>query len=254
MSTTCPPLTPPPPPELNTRCLHRFMEHPRTPQTRRFPKRRTAAVAIVLFIGRLGDIYVLLSTRAGTLRSYAHDTALPGGKHEAGDADEEGTARREAFEEIGLPMDRETVRCLCMLDPFLTGNDLIVTPVVLLVTDNAINPVLNPDEVTHLFSMPLAAFLYARPSQIPGWHFGIYERLYPFLPDLAQVPPPPPIPYAEENTVDITGEGGKYYEYRDVKWGEGTVRMHRFLTGREGGGVKPVYGLTAWVPLSLGWR
>jgi hypothetical protein len=23
--------------------------------------------------------------------------------------------------------------------------------------------------------------------------------------------------------------------------------MHRFLTGREGGGVKPVYGLTAYV-------
>lgn len=28
------------------------------------------------------------------------------------------------------------------------------------------------------------------------------------------------------------------------------VRMHRFLTGREQGGVKPVYGLTAYV-LSL---
>jgi hypothetical protein len=24
-----------------------------------------------------------------------------------------------------------------------------------------------------------------------------------------------------------------------------TIRMHRFLTGREAGGVKPVYGLTA---------
>jgi coenzyme A diphosphatase NUDT7 len=26
------------------------------------------------------------------MRSYAHDTALPGGKYEAGDEDEEGTA------------------------------------------------------------------------------------------------------------------------------------------------------------------
>jgi coenzyme A diphosphatase NUDT7 len=44
---------------------------------------------------------------------------------------------------------------------------------------------------------------------------------------------------------DVGGKEGRYYQYRDVNWGPGTVRMHRFLTGREGGGVKPVYGLTA---------
>lgn len=45
-----------------------------------------------LFVGRKGDLYVLLSTRSGELRTYAHDTALPGGKYEEGDEDEEGTA------------------------------------------------------------------------------------------------------------------------------------------------------------------
>lgn len=35
------------------------------------------------------------------MRSYASDTALPGGKYEEGDLDEEGTARREAYEEVG---------------------------------------------------------------------------------------------------------------------------------------------------------
>jgi hypothetical protein len=46
---------------------------------------------------------------------------------------------------------------------------------------------------------------------------------------------------------EIGGGDGRYYQYRDVTWGEPgqKVRMHRFLTGREGGGVKPVYGLTA---------
>ena len=29
-----------------------------------------------------------------------------------------------------------------------------------------------------------------------------------------------------------------------------SIRMHRFLTGREAGGVKPVYGLTAYVRIS----
>lgn len=40
----------------------------------------------------------------------------------------------------------------------------------------------------------------------------------------------------------------EYYTYRDIKeWIglPGTYRMHRFLTGREAGGTKPIYGLTA---------
>lgn len=37
----------------------------------------------------------------------------------------------------------------------------------------------------------------------------------------------------------------EYYSYRDISWGQSVVRMHRFLTGREELGVKPVYGLTA---------
>ncbi|ORY30329.1 NUDIX hydrolase domain-like protein [Naematelia encephala] len=258
-------------------CLHRFMEYERSPPVGRIPKRRSAAVAVILFVGRLGDLYVLLSTRAGNMRSYAHDTALPGGKYEEGDEDEEGTARREAWEEIGLPMDRDTVRKLCLLDLFLTGNGLIVTPVVFLVTDNSLNPILNPQEVTNLFSMPLSAFLHTRPSRIPGWHFGISTRITPASPE--SLSPPPSVDYAQDvvqsetNTrtrkgtrngngnasVNGNGKGNEngitksvtvtssYYGYRDVKWGQGIVRMHRFLTGREGGGegVKPVYGLTA---------
>lgn len=72
---------------------------------------------------------------------------------------------------------------------------------------------------------------------------------------LQPVPPPPPIPYATDSSRDaeetIGGKEGRYYGYRDVAWGEGKVRMHRFLTGREGVGVKPVYGLTAYVFVGL---
>jgi len=35
---------------------------------------------------------VLTSRRAGDMRTYAQDTALPGGKYEEGDIDSEGTA------------------------------------------------------------------------------------------------------------------------------------------------------------------
>lgn len=69
-------------------------------------------------MGRLGDLYVLLSTyvydssinqvelmnrRAGDMRTYAQDTALPGGKYEEGDIDAEGTAVcRLSFEKSSL--------------------------------------------------------------------------------------------------------------------------------------------------------
>jgi hypothetical protein len=112
---------------------------------------------------------------------------------------------------------------------------------VLLVTDNEINPVLNPAEVSSLFSMPLAAFLYSHPSKIPGWHFGISTRIEPTT---SFIEPPPLVVYAS-GEGDVGGKEGRYYQYRDIPWGIGMVRMHRFLTGREGGGVKPVYGLTS---------
>jgi hypothetical protein len=53
----------------------------------------------------------------------------------------------EAFEEVGLPINTETVRYLCSLRPFLTRTNLIVTPVVVYILDPSIEPDLNPDEV-----------------------------------------------------------------------------------------------------------
>lgn len=125
-----------------------------------------------------------------------------------------------------------------------------IPSVVLLIISTSINPILNPSEVQHLFSMPLPSFLYSHPSKIPGWHFGISTRVAAAASALAPgglvIPPPPPIPYAEQGEAGVVGGGeGRYYGYRDIEWGPGTVRMHRFLTGREGTGVKPVYGLTA---------
>jgi coenzyme A diphosphatase NUDT7 len=56
----------------------------------------------------------------------------------------------------------------------------------------------------------------------------------------------------------------EYHTYTDVDWiawsGEsvrqqhgdrGKMRVHRFLTGRETGGIKPIFGFTAFVILAL---
>ncbi|KAH9833854.1 NUDIX hydrolase domain-like protein [Rhodofomes roseus] len=197
-------------------CLQTLL-HYRPPKQRvNYPKSRSAAVLVALFVGRYGDLYVLLSRRASTLRTYAGDTSLPGGKWEPRDRNLEQTARREAFEEIGLPIDNRKVPLLCILEPFIAGSpgQLIVTPVVVLVLDKTIKPILNTPEVASLFSHPLAALLHSEP---------------PFA--------------TEQEMLEL-----KYHTHHDVDWrGRGKVRMHRFLTGREAGGTKPIFGFTAGV-------
>ena len=72
---------------------------------------------------------------------------------------------------------------------------------------------LNDAEVASLFSHPLASFLTSTP----------------------------PFP-SEPESIEV-----EYHTYTDWVWnGVGKVRSHRFLTGREAGGIKPVFGLTAY--------
>ncbi|KAH8977073.1 NUDIX hydrolase domain-like protein [Lactarius hatsudake] len=204
-----------------------------------YPRANCAAVLVALFVGRAGDLYVLLSRRAKTLRSYAGDTALPGGRVDDVDETIEDTARREAFEEIGLPNDKTKLPLLCVLDPFLAGSQVLVTPVVVLILDNTLQPVLNAPEVETLFSHPLASFLS---TTFP-------ERAAPRGPFLEAEA------HAETAALEL-----RYHTYSDVPWpwpwhshnpstprqaSHRAVRMHRFLTGREAGGVKPIFGLTA---------
>ncbi|KAL7417301.1 NUDIX hydrolase domain-like protein [Mrakia frigida] len=181
-----------------------------------------AGVLVALFEGRHGDLYVLLSRRSKELRTYQGDTALPGGKMEAEDPDIENTARREAWEEIGLPPDPDVVRHLCTLDPFLSRDNLLVTPVVVFITDNSIIPKLNTQEVTSLFSLPLANFLLSTS---------------PFPPSSESHPPDTSEPY--HNYLDLDD------------WGRAQVRIHWFLTNREHLGIKPVRGLTASILIKV---
>jgi coenzyme A diphosphatase NUDT7 len=85
-----------------------------------------------------------------------------------------------------------------------------------MILDNTLTPLLNADEVTSLFSHPLRSFLSSDPP-FPG-DFETLELEY-------------------HTTTDVPWEGDR----------NRTIRMHRFLTGREAGGTKPVYGLTAYV-------
>ncbi|EGN94964.1 hypothetical protein SERLA73DRAFT_187238 [Serpula lacrymans var. lacrymans S7.3] len=198
--------------EESRQCIQNLLRYRSHHPTAKFPRTRSAAVLVPLFVGRAGDLYVLLSRRSAELRSYAGDTSLPGGKVEAQDKTLEDTARREAFEEVGIVQDKEKVPLLCVMEPFLAGNQTIVTPVVVLILDKTLQPILNVSEVASIFSHPLVSFLSSDP----------------------------PFP-SEPETVEVS-----YHTARDHTWSKhGIVRVHSFLTGREAGGIKPVFGLTA---------
>ncbi|TKA73166.1 hypothetical protein B0A55_07392 [Friedmanniomyces simplex] len=69
------------------------------------PLTRRAAVLILLFADRKGDLRVVLTIRSAGLKNYAGQAALPGGKADTLQETPFMTARREAFEEIGLAMN-----------------------------------------------------------------------------------------------------------------------------------------------------
>ncbi|OWZ66418.1 hypothetical protein AYX14_02900 [Cryptococcus neoformans] len=85
---------------------------------------KQAAVLVVLFQRETDDkLHVLLTTRAKTLRVADHShklQALPGGKVDPEDRDATHTARREAFEEVNLPLEHPSIHDLTVLEPVMT--------------------------------------------------------------------------------------------------------------------------------------
>ncbi|KAH7927969.1 hypothetical protein BV22DRAFT_1005982, partial [Leucogyrophana mollusca] len=117
------------------------------------------AAVLVLLYEEAGKLRVLLTTRSKHLRSHPGQTALPGGKVDECDRSLVHAALREAHEEVALPFDAS--HTLCVLPPFLSASQLLVTPVVALLDDPGILDQLRPsaEEVDHIFNHPLEALL-----------------------------------------------------------------------------------------------
>ncbi|KYK56822.1 NUDIX domain-containing protein [Drechmeria coniospora] len=163
------------------------------------PSRKRAAVLVLLYADRWGDLRVVVTMRAASLRSFSGHAALPGGKADSREETPYQIARREAFEEIGLPMDDAgipkpfRIEPLCTLPPSLARTHLVVTPCVAFLhadgggpgalVEESLIPRLDAREVAAVFSAPFYNFLKAqdlppRPGQAalpPGpWYEGAW--------------------------------------------------------------------------------
>ncbi|CAF3442185.1 unnamed protein product [Fusarium graminearum] len=167
---------------MSAAAIARFRAYkpPSFPLWDRLPVRRRAAVLILLYADRHGDLRVVITMRAASLRNFSGHAAFPGGK--ADDAQETPfqIARREAWEEIGLPMDDSKlpkpfrVEHLCYLPPSLARTHLVVRPCVAFLhadqrtagepaptVEETMIPRLDAREVAAVFSAPFYNFLQA---------------------------------------------------------------------------------------------
>ncbi|WP_175528451.1 CoA pyrophosphatase [Devosia crocina] len=121
-----------------------------------FSRPPTPAAVLIGLVKRPEGHTVLYTERSPDLRSHSGQVAFPGGKIDAVDADAGAAALREANEEVG--MLAEEARILGFMEPYFTGSNYLITPVVAEVEPSG--PfVPNPEEVHSVFEVPLSRIL-----------------------------------------------------------------------------------------------
>ena len=188
------------------------------------PLSRRAAVLILLFADPCGSLRVVLTMRSSTLRSYSGQAALPGGKAEEGET-AFMTARREAAEEIGLPVRDSKlpspfkVEHLCELPNNLAKTELVVRPCV--------------------------AFLHSHNERM-GQNANAADTLIPRL-DAKEVAAVFSAPFhnflsSEDDTsqLNLPGKPSDWYEGAWTDWHQSRWRMHNFFV--------PVTNQTVTIP------
>ena len=98
---------------------------------------------------------LLLTRRAGSLRTHAGQWALPGGRIDPGETPEQA-ALRELHEEVGLRLGEDSL--MGRLDDFVTRSGYVITPVLVWAgAAREMRP--NPLEVQSIHRIPVTEFL-----------------------------------------------------------------------------------------------
>jgi len=115
-------------------------------------KVRESAVAVVLYKNN-GSIECILTQRPEYDGNHSGQVSFPGGKKDPSDLDLEETARRECFEEIGIPTD-QGILLGQLTDVFIPVSSFLVKAYVIY---HDVLPILKKDEreVSEILSFPL---------------------------------------------------------------------------------------------------
>lgn len=146
------------PDEIRARLLSLSPEPPDRPNflevSHKFETLAPAAVLVAL-TERKGELEVVLTKRATTLRAHPGEVSFPGGRMDATDRDLQFTALREAHEEIALRPDDVTMYGALMRMPTITGFEVTMYVGEF---DQPYHLDPNPDEIDTLLHAPLTYF------------------------------------------------------------------------------------------------
>ncbi len=142
---------------------------------------RDAAALVLLYPDADGEANIVLMVRPGGDHVHAGQVALPGGKREDHDIFPEGTALREASEEVGLDPDAAGVTTLGVLETVdVRVSGFMMVP-VLAVAEREPQLTADEREVAQLLTVPVRHFLPDAPVEIveedrDGWRlrYGAY--------------------------------------------------------------------------------
>ena len=112
--------------------------------------RRAAAVVIALVSDGQGGVVMPLTRRPTRMRAHPGQFALPGGRLDHGETQQQA-ALRELHEELGLRTD--TVSVLGRLDDYVTRSGYVMTPFVVWSDETVTSLTPNPAEVAELFAV-----------------------------------------------------------------------------------------------------
>ncbi len=156
--TRLPQPLPQPPPELEATVLSQGLVSASLRRDMDGPPRDAAAL-VLLYPGPRREAYIVLMVRPAGDHVHAGQVALPGGKREATDDFPEGTALREANEEVGLDATTAGVTTLGVLDTVdVRVSGFLMVP-VLAVASREPALVADKREVAGLLAVPVRHFL-----------------------------------------------------------------------------------------------
>ncbi|OPL08888.1 MAG: hypothetical protein AVO33_08205 [delta proteobacterium ML8_F1] len=129
------------------------------------PYKITAVLLPLVFIEN--ELHILYEVRSFKMKTQPGEVCFPGGKKEDGEMPIL-SALRETVEELGLP--EQKIEIFGGIDTIVTPFNMIVYPFVGTLEIQSLDELaINPDEVDHVFTVPLRFF----ESHEPEIHYGL---------------------------------------------------------------------------------